>query len=86
MRRFEDWLRGWLDKRWRRRTTKERQWEANVDFAITTEQLALTEATKHLLTRAESLRQAQLHNGHDRAKLVDTHPMPPNPDHHPEAP
>lgn len=74
---LEETLLWWLLRRWRRRTTEAVQWEAATQFAIRTEQEAVTDATKALLRRAEHLRQAQMHNGRERADLIDTHQMPP---------
>ena len=79
MRWLEDRLLWWLLYRWRQRTTKEKQWEAEVRFALTVEEVAVSDGVRGVLQRAERLRKAQLYDGHDRTALVDMHGMPPAP-------
>ena len=73
MRGFENWLRGWLNRRWRRRSTAVEISDAETRAALDDERLAIAGLQQEIVVRLAFLIRAEREDGWERAELQRTH-------------
>jgi len=73
MTRFENWLRGWLNRRWRRQATAVQVSDAATRAALDDERLAIAGLQQEIVVRLAFLIRAEREDGWERAELQRTH-------------
>ena len=76
MRRFEDLLREWLDRRWRTRATKQEITDSEVRVVLDSEHEAVATLQNQVIARFMFLIRAERSDGWERAQLIANHRGP----------
>jgi len=66
---FEHWLRGWLNRRWRRHATAIQVSDADTRAALDDERLAIAGLQQEIVVRLAFLIRAEREDGWERAEL-----------------